>query len=459
MAEDFVPSPHPLTPPRSDEDWLWWLRLLRSRGVGARTFHRLVCEHGSARAAVCALPELARAAGVRDYAPCSAAEAEAELERGRRAGARPVTFGSPAYPPLLALLPDAPPMFWALGEVTMAHRPTVAVVGARNASSLGLRMARRLAAGLGEAGHVVVSGLARGIDGAAHRAALPHGTIAVMPGGVDVPYPPENAALAREIAAQGLCLSECPPGARPLARHFPARNRIISGLARAVIVVEAAARSGSLLTARDALDQGREVLAVPGHPFDARAAGCNLLIRDGATLVRGPEDVIELLGRPASAGRTGAAPQCPLPATATGTAAGTGTATETASRTDAHASGAPATGASAPGAGCDPSATAARLARTLGAPAAPPLTTVAARSLAGERPPHPPARPRRAGALEGIGALHRAILDRLGPSPVAEDQLIRDLGLPAAQVLPELVTLELEGRIARHAGGLLCRAC
>ncbi|MEY8841434.1 DNA-processing protein DprA, partial [Cribrihabitans sp. XS_ASV171] len=174
-------------------------------------------------------------------------------------------------------------------------RPMIALVGARNCSSLGTRMARALAHDLGKAGHVVVSGLARGIDTAAHIAALDTGTVAVMAGGVDVIYPAENAALAGDIAAQGLRLSEQPLRMTPQARHFPRRNRIISGLAQAVVVVEAAAKSGSLITARDALDQGREVLAVPGHPFDARAAGCNMLIRDGARLVRNAEDVIEAL--------------------------------------------------------------------------------------------------------------------------------------------------------------------
>ena len=174
------------------------------------------------------------------------------------------------------------------------------MVGARNASSLGLRMARRLGQGLSEAGFTVVSGLARGIDAAAHEAALEAEgrTIAVMAGGIDVIYPPENEGLAREIDAKGCRISEHPPGLEPQARHFPLRNRIVAGLSRAVVVVEAAAKSGSLITAKAALDYGREVLAVPGHPFDARASGCNMLIRDGAVLVRGTSDVLEALGAP-----------------------------------------------------------------------------------------------------------------------------------------------------------------
>jgi DNA processing protein len=298
MAEDLVPSPHPLTPPRSDEVWLDWIRLLRSRRVGPTTFHRLMAEHGSARAALAALPEVARAAGVERYAPCSESVAAAEWQAARLARAQPLAIGDPAYPALLAELPDAPPVLWTLGDPALLQRPLVAVVGARNASSLGTRMARRLAAGLGEAGFAVVSGLARGIDTAAHLAALEHGTLAVMAGGVDVIYPAENAVLGQEIVEKGLRLSEQPMGLAPQARHFPARNRIISGLARAVIVVEAAGKSGSLITARGALDQGREVLAVPGHPLDARAAGCNMLIRDGATLIRSVEDVVEALSAP-----------------------------------------------------------------------------------------------------------------------------------------------------------------
>jgi DNA processing protein len=414
---------------------------LRSRRVGATTFHRLMAEHGSADAALAALPEVARAAGVKDYSPCSREQAEAELERGRRAGARPIAFGAPDYPPLLALIPDAPPILWVMGREELLRRPMVALVGARNASSLGARMARRLATGLGEVGIVVVSGLARGIDAAAHLAALEAGTVAVMPGGVDVIYPTENATLAQEIAERGLRISERPPGDQPFARHFPARNRIISGLAQAVLVVEAAARSGSLITARGALDQGREVLAVPGHPFDARAAGCNMLIRDGATLVRGIDDVLEVLGLQA----------LPLPASATpGRQAQVGEQ-ESAALARSRAR---------------------RVARTLAMPAGPEPTARSKASLSGTAPQMAP---RSAGAggdagtddpkagrgaaanLAETAALHRAILDRLGPSPIAEDQLIRDLALPAARVTPELVALELEGRIQRQPGGLLSR--
>lgn len=295
MAEDLIPSTPSLTPPLTTEEWLDWLRLLRSRRVGAATFFRLMAEHGSAAAALDALPGVAREAGVATYTPCPREVAEREWEAGQRAGARLIAFGGPDYPAALCDLDDPPPLIWALGDTALLSRPTIALVGARTASSLGLRMARRLAGDLAEAGHAIVSGLARGVDTEAHKAALATGTVAVMAGGVDVVYPPENAVLAREIEDQGLLLSEQPMHLPPQARHFPRRNRIISGLARAVVLVEAAAKSGSLITARTALDQGREVLAVPGHPFDARAAGCNMLIRDGATLVRGARDVLEAL--------------------------------------------------------------------------------------------------------------------------------------------------------------------
>lgn len=365
-----------------------WLRLIRSRRVGAVTFHRLLAEHGSARAALAALPEVARSAGVERYDPCPVEVARHEMSQGRLAGARLLLWGGPDYPPALMDLPDAPPVLWAQGDVTLLTRPMVAMVGARNASSLGLRMARRLAEGLGAVGQVVVSGLARGIDTAAHEAALDSGTVAVMAGGVDVIYPDENAGLAALIAAKGCLISEQPLGAVPQTRHFPLRNRIISGLSRAVVVVEAAARSGSLITARNALDQGREVMAVPGHPFDARAAGCNLLLRDGATLVRHAPDVVEALGLQA-----GFVPRS--------------------GEVEAD------------------------------------LAESAADPLPG---PVPLRRP-----LGDIAQVHSQILARLGPSPLAEDQLIRDLALPPSALTPALVMLELEGRIQRSPGGLLTR--
>jgi DNA processing protein len=251
-----------------------------------------LAEHGSAADALRALPDVAKSAGVSSYEICSEGVVLAELKAGKAAGAQLVVHGSPVYPKSLYDIADAPPLMWLLGQTALLQKPMIALVGARNASSLGTRMAKRLAEDLTKAGFAVVSGLARGIDAAAHHGALAGGTIAVMAGGVDTIYPAENTQLAQDIAKRGVRVSEMPMGLQPQARHFPMRNRIISGLARAV-VVEAAGKSGSLITARNALDQGRDVFAVPGHPFDARAWGCNVLIRDGATLVRSAEDIID----------------------------------------------------------------------------------------------------------------------------------------------------------------------
>jgi len=307
-------SNSPPLPPTPEEDLFHRLRLLRSRRVGAVTYWRLMGEHHSAQAALAALPDVAKQAGVTDYKVCPEGVVRAELAAGRAAGAQLVTDAHPHYPAHLRQIHDAPPVIWALGDTSLLTRPIIALVGARNASSLGTRMAQKLSQELGEAGFVVVSGLARGVDTAAHLAALPQ-TIAVQAGGVDVIYPAENTKLAHDIAESGLRISEMPMGLQPQARHFPGRNRIISGLARAVVVVEAAAKSGSLITARNALDQGREVLAVPGHPFDARASGCNMLIRDGAHLVRSAADVIDIVG-PATLTQ----PELPLPPTQPATA-------------------------------------------------------------------------------------------------------------------------------------------
>lgn len=288
-------SSHPPIPPTTEEEGLLWLRLLRSRRVGATTFHRMLSEYTSVGAAFDALPRIAADAGVEDYQPCDGDTAKREMDAAQRFGAVPLYYGALCYPKALYDLPDAPPLLWAYGNISLLEKPKVALVGARNASSLGLRMARGLSKDLGAEGHVVVSGLARGIDAAAHDAAIMTGTIAVFAGGVDVIYPAENTDLAKRIGETGLLLSEQPMGLQPRSMHFPARNRIISGLSRAVVVVEAATKSGSLITARNALDQGREVFAVPGHPIESRASGCNLLIRDGATLVRSGADILEAI--------------------------------------------------------------------------------------------------------------------------------------------------------------------
>lgn len=287
--------------PVNHTDKLDWLRLYRSRRVGPVTFIRLVREHGSVAAALEVLPSIAAASGVTDYQPMSRDTAEIEYTAGHKIGAELLFLGAANYPPRLATIQDPPPILWTLGDPSIAFRTSVAFVGARNSSSLGRRMAAKISQDLSSEGYVIVSGLARGIDAEAHKAALNGGTIAVLAGGVDTIYPKENKNLAHDILENGLRVSEMPIGLQPQARHFPRRNRIISGLAQAVLVVEGASKSGSLITAKNALDQGREVMAVPGNPMDGRAAGCNMLIRDGATLVRSSADIIEALATPPQA--------------------------------------------------------------------------------------------------------------------------------------------------------------
>ena len=271
-----------------------WLRLIRSENVGPITFFHLLRRFGSATAALEALPELSRHGGrARPLVGFSKAKAEGELATLAKIGARLVAHGEADYPTALAAIEDAPPVLAVRGHVHLLTKRAVAIVGARNASANGIRFARQLAVDLGREGLVVVSGLARGIDAAAHLGALENGTVAVMAGGVDVVYPAENRALYDDVAAAGAVVSEIAAGTAPTATHFPRRNRIISGLSLGVIVVEAARRSGSLITARCALEQGREVFAVPGSPLDPRSQGCNHLLRQGAILVEGAEDVRE----------------------------------------------------------------------------------------------------------------------------------------------------------------------
>ncbi|WP_380057118.1 DNA-processing protein DprA [Falsihalocynthiibacter sp. SS001] len=374
MHEDIVSSTTPLTPPTTEETRGLWLRLIRSRRVGVSTFFRLMREYGTAAEALDALPKIARTAGVTDYKTCPESIVQDELEAAYKVGAQMICYGDPQYPKSLMEIEDAPPLFWAIGDTDLMSRPMVSMVGARNASSLGERMARKLASGLSEHGIVVVSGLARGIDAVCHQAALEGGTIAVQAGGVDKIYPRENTDLFWDLGARGLRISEDPIGLTPQARHFPKRNRIIAGLSRGLVVIEAAARSGTLITARNALDQGREIMAIPGHPLDPRSAGSNMLLRDGATLVRNLDDILEQLSGIAGNIEEATAPEL-----------------ETKEVT------------------CD--------------------TT----------------------------DLHRRILDRLGPTPLSEDQLIRDLKLSANQVSSELVNLEINGQIERASGGLLTR--
>ncbi len=271
------------------------IRLIRSQSIGPITYRQLVARFGSAEAALKAVPDLAARGGGRRPALCTEEQAECELAQVEALGGRYLSLGQGLYPPLLAESDNAPPLLTAIGDLSLLEKKSVAMVGARNASAAACRFARGLAHDLGREDVVVVSGLARGIDAAAHEGALESGTIGVIAGGLDIFYPPENERLQREMAARGLVLAEMPPGTEPRARHFPYRNRIIAGLCPATLVVEAAPRSGSLITARLAAEMGREVLAVPGSPLDPRAQGCNGLIRDGATLVQNAAEVMEAL--------------------------------------------------------------------------------------------------------------------------------------------------------------------
>jgi DNA processing protein len=271
------------------------LRLIRSPRIGPVTFRQLMARFGTAGAALRAVPDLAARGGGK-ASVADAAVVEKEIARSRALGARYLLMGDADYPFLLDQMETAPPALIVRGDVTLAARRCVAMVGARNASAAACRFARGLAQDLGQQGAVVVSGLARGIDTAAHQGSLASGTIAVIASGIDIAFPPENTAFQEQIATEGLLIAEQPPGTKPLARHFPARNRIIAGLAAGTVVVEAAPRSGSLITARLAGEAGREVMAVPGSPLDPRAQGCNQLIRDGAILVQNAADVLEAIG-------------------------------------------------------------------------------------------------------------------------------------------------------------------
>jgi DNA processing protein len=282
--------------PLSDTERRDWVRLARTQNVGPVTFAQLVKRFGTSGAALDALPEIARRAGRgRPIIAPSIDEVEAEIAAALKYGARIVASCEADFPPLLRTLAPPPPTLTLLGRAALAAQPTVAIVGARNASAAGRKLARDISAGLGAAGFVVVSGLALGIDGEAHAATLRTGTIAVLGGGVDHIYPPQHERLYAEIAAEGLIVSESPFGYRAKAQDFPRRNRIITGMSRGVVVVEAAERSGSLISARMAGEQGREVMAVPGSPLDPRASGTNALIYQGASLVRHADDVLEIL--------------------------------------------------------------------------------------------------------------------------------------------------------------------
>ena len=280
----------------SDSERLDWLQLIRTESIGPITFHRLVKKFGTPRKVLEALPDISRKSGrKRAIKIASRQDVEDELSQADRAQMTMIAFCEPSYPASLSPIPDPPPVLYVKGHSSLFEKRGIAIIGARNASGVGRKLAKMLAADLGEKSFSIVSGLARGIDGAAHEASLTSGTIAVVAGGADVVYPPEHAELTAEIGNRGAIVSERPPGFTPTARDFPRRNRLISGLSQGVIVVEAAARSGTLITARFALEQGREVFAVPGSPLDPRCQGANNLIRDGATLVQTAQDVIDAL--------------------------------------------------------------------------------------------------------------------------------------------------------------------
>jgi len=362
--------------------------LSRSESVGPVTFYALLRRFGSAGAALDALPRLSSREGARPVTAMSRRDAEAELAAIDRLGGRVVCWGEPLYPGALAAVEDAPPVLTVLGRPEMLPRlllsPIVAVVGARNASANGRRLARGLAAELGESGIVVVSGLARGIDAAAHLGALDKGSVAVVAGGADIVYPEENRDLHNALARDGAILAEMPLGTEPQARHFPRRNRIISGIALGIVVVEAAAKSGSLITARFALEQGREVFAVPGSPLDPRSRGANDLLRNGATLTETAADILAQLG--------------PL---------------------------------------------------LQDRPPAPEMAPVQPRL------PLRPIAPREPSAPVGEDAALELIIEKLSPTPVAVDELVRQCQLSAAAVATLLLELELAGRVERHPGNLV----
>jgi DNA processing protein len=385
----------------TDEQRLDWLRLIRSEKVGPRTFRSLINKFGGASAALEALPDLARKGGRLLLKVATRAEAEKEMAAAARLGVRFIAMGEPDYPKTLQAIDTAPPLIAVRGSAEVLSRPCVAMVGSRNASAAGLTFAERLSRQLGEAGYVIASGLARGIDTRAHRATLETGTIAVLAGGHDRIYPSENEKLLLSIVEKGgAIVSEMPFGWEPRGRDFPRRNRIVSGLSYGVVVVEAARRSGSLITARFALEQGREVFAVPGSPLDPRAEGTNDLIRDGATLCAGLEHVTSVLEPLVAAGPRESAMEEP----------------------QQHA-------------GIE------ELWDELELPdiARPPVAHVTFEG----------------GFYEEGAAAPQAeirVIDLLGPSPVAIDDLVRQSGLSIRLVQTALLDLEIAGRLERHGG-------
>lgn len=292
----FSSSARAHVPSLDEKEKIAWLRLIRTENIGPITFYQLMQNFGTAQKAIDALPTLSRKGGrLKNLNLCTPDAAIAELQALEALGGRMIFAAEAAYPLALSAIEDAPPVLSVLGNHKLLNLPCIGIVGARNASLNGRKFAEKLAKDLGEGGQMVVSGLARGIDAAAHTGALATGTIACVAGGVDVIYPPENTRLHQQIKEEGCIVAESPLGMEPMAKHFPKRNRIISGLSSGIVVVEATVKSGSLITARMAAEQGRDVYAIPGHPFDPRAAGPNKLIQDGATLVLDANDILQNL--------------------------------------------------------------------------------------------------------------------------------------------------------------------
>ena len=385
---------------------LAWLRLWRSENIGPRTFQSLLTRYGSAEAALDALPDLLeRRRPGKPIRIATLAEIEAEMALATKLGARFLCRDEAGYPPLLREI-DSPPAVIALrGQASVLDKPAIAIVGARNASAAGLAFAERLARGLAQAGYAIVSGFARGIDSRAHRASLATGTIAVLAGGHDKLYPADQGPFMAQILEDGAALSEMPFGWEARGRDFPRRNRLVSGLSLGVVVVEAARRSGSLITARFAAEQGREVFAVPGSPLDPRAEGTNDLIRDGATFCTDVDDILRALAdrvprddRLADTGRDAEPPLF--------------------DELDLFAE---------PGSGAG-----------------------AAPDLFAEPDATPPAR-----LAEDARPVLERVVERLGPAPVSLDELARATDLSARDVRTAILELELAGRIERHGGGLV----
>lgn len=387
----------------TDEQRIDWLRLIRSDSIGPRTFRALVNQYGGAAAALEALPDLARRRGKPGLKVATRAQAEREMAQAARGGIRFVALGEPDYPKTLQAIDTAPPLIAVRGSAAALSRPTVAIVGSRNASAAGLTFTERLARDLGQSGYAIVSGLARGIDTRAHKAAIETGTAAVLAGGHDKIYPHENEALLQRILDEGgAAVSEMPLGWEPRGRDFPRRNRLVSGLSYGVVVVEAARRSGSLITARFALEQGREVFAVPGSPMDPRAEGTNDLIREGAILCASALHVTSVLE---------------------------------------------------PLIGAEP--------RSEGAeePASSRYGDVEALwdelDISGVAPaPDADTDPFRPGfdRVDAMASESDRIVDLLGSAPVSIDDLVRQSGLPARVVQHTLLELEIDGRLERHGG-------